>query len=118
MNKQTATEAADTRTVRDILLSIEKKFLPRAEGRQKTFPNPLTRTAREALDIVFDEMKARNERITHGELIDRANELGAELNKDGGTNESIRAYAAEKLGIKVKWAFERVETAPANGDGD
>lgn len=103
--------ASDQRTVRDILLDIEKKMArpaaqaPEPKAKTMTFPSRLSDKAREAIKVVLDDARQRGVTLPFDRLIDHANAVEpACLYKCGTTNDSIRAFCAELCGIEQRWS--------------
>jgi hypothetical protein len=99
----------DNRSVKEILLDIEKRLPVVKEEKEKprvmTFVPPLSERARIALEVVLDDIKAKGKtNVTLADAIRAANEIEAGCLAPGGkTNESIRAFCSERCGLRVVW---------------
>jgi len=104
----------DERSVRDIMLSIERKLdalllqsvaaPSQAEKLRRHYSIVPTQKQRDAIVLVLDDWKATGKRGTFHALVDAVNEIepGA-LCRGGETNHVLRNLCAERAGVIVRW---------------
>lgn len=102
--------AIDTRTIRDIVLNIERRVsvaeLPKPEPKKpegkKGFPRRLTILQRDVLDIIMEEIAKP---FTLSELFDACNAVEPRFGtRTPASSESVRAYLCERAGLASRWS--------------
>jgi len=103
----------DTRSIRDICLSIEASLKNPAPA-TKNYPSRLSEEQREALQLVFEDNfakrgKGKSEPMTIRDVMAAMNSVspGCVTSVGGDFSDSVRACAAEFLGLNVSWRAPR-----------
>lgn len=102
--------SSDDRSVRDIMLAVERKLdaqlkASNSTGRTLFYPKKPTKKCAEAMKMVLDDWKERHQHGSFTAFIEAVNDIEPGcFGKSGHDNDVIRSFCAELMGIDVRWA--------------